>query len=123
MKRCVYEIEKQFHFSSSHVLNGLPESHPCGRLHGHNYIAVFVLGADELNEVGFVVDYRELDSIKNYIDNELDHRHLNDVLPMQPTAENIAKYLFDKTKNELGIKEIVEVKISETPKTWASYRP
>lgn len=123
MTRYPYEIEKQFHFSSSHVLEGLPETHPCGRLHGHNYIAVFVLGSDVLNDVGFVVDYRELDRIKHYIDNNLDHRHLNDIFSFNPTAENIAKFLYDKTKYDIGMKEIIEVRISETPKTWASYRP
>ncbi|MCU7558451.1 6-carboxytetrahydropterin synthase [Macrococcus capreoli] len=123
MKRYLYEIEKQFHFSSSHVLNGLPEGHPCGRLHGHNYIAVFVLGADVLNDYGFVVDYRALDSIKRYIDDTLDHRHLNDVLSFQPTAENLAHYLYTTAKYDLDIKEIIEVRVSETPKTWASYRP
>jgi 6-pyruvoyltetrahydropterin/6-carboxytetrahydropterin synthase len=40
----MYTITKQFSFSASHVLDHLPEGHPCARrLHGHNYIAELVL--------------------------------------------------------------------------------
>ena len=115
-----YEIQKEFHFSASHQLQGLPEGHQCGRLHGHNYIVVVVLGSNELDEHGFVVDYGELKPLKDFIDSKMDHRHLNDVFDFQTTAENMAKYLYDYAK---GLwKEVIEVRISETPKTWSRYR-
>ena len=91
----MYKISKQFAFSASHILEGLHECHPCSRLHGHNYVVTIHLKAKGLNSVGFVKDYRELDNIKQYIDNHLDHRHLNDIVSFNPTAENLAKYLFD----------------------------
>lgn len=115
----MYRISKEFHCSSSHVLKGLPEGHPCSRLHGHNYIFIFELESNRLNEVGFVKDYRELDGIKSYIDTVLDHRHLNDIFDFQPSAENIARYLF-----ELFIVEYPDLKrvyVKETEKTIASY--
>jgi 6-pyruvoyltetrahydropterin/6-carboxytetrahydropterin synthase len=115
-----YEIQKEFHFSASHQLQGLPEGHQCGRLHGHNYIVVVVLGSNELDEHGFVVDYGELKPVKNYIDEVLDHRHLNDVLPFQSTAENLAEHLYNFAKSRW--KEVIEVRVSETPKTWSTYR-
>lgn len=117
----MYKINKEFHFSSSHQLDGLHESHPCSRLHGHNYVANFYFQSKELNEVGFVIDYRALSTIKEYIDEVLDHRHLNDILPFNPTAEHIAQYLFNHFKKEFH--QLYKVEISETPKTKAVYEP
>ncbi|WP_259782231.1 6-carboxytetrahydropterin synthase QueD [Aestuariispira ectoiniformans] len=118
----MFRISKEFHFSASHQLKGLPEDHPCARLHGHNYIVVVELESEALNHVGFVRDYRELGPLKSYIDDELDHRHLNDVLgDDQVTAELMAKHLYDWCKAIWP--ETSAVRISETPKTWAEYRP
>ena len=118
----MFTIAKQFHFSASHQLFGLADDHPCARLHGHNYICEVVLQSETLNSVGFVRDYRELSALKDYIDDHLDHRHLNDVLgENSTTAELIAKHLFDWAKARWD--EVVCIKISETPKTWAEYRP
>ena len=118
----MYRITKEFHFSASHQLMGLSEDHPCSRLHGHNYIVEVELQAKELNAVGFVRDYHELAPLKAYIDDTLDHRHLNDVLGDETvTAERMAKHLFDWSKSRWM--EVSAVRISETPKTWAEYRP
>lgn len=115
----MYKISKQFSFSASHILQGLSKDHPCSRLHGHNYVITIHLKKESLNNVGFVKDYRELENVKKYIDDILDHRHLNDILPFNPTAENIAKYLYDTFKN--NIPELYAVEVSETPKTSAIY--
>ena len=114
-----YTIKKQFTFSASHILTDLPEGHQCGRLHGHNYIVEVVLQDTELNAVGFVRDYGELKFIKEYIDAQLDHRHLNDVLICNPTAENMARTLYHTLKPTYA--QLVAVSISETPATWATY--
>jgi len=115
----MYKISKEFHFSSSHQLKGLPDDHPCSRLHGHNYVTTFHFQSPELNEVGFIIDYRELDVIKKYIDDKLDHRHLNDLLPFNPTAELIAVYLYEEFKTDYP--QLIRVDVKETPKTLASY--
>jgi 6-pyruvoyltetrahydropterin/6-carboxytetrahydropterin synthase len=115
----MFRISKQFTFSASHVLDCLEEGHPCARLHGHNYLVTIHLQSKELNEYGFVVDYHALQAVKNYLDESLDHRHLNDLLPFHPTAENIARYLYEKFRDELP--EMYAVEVSETPKTNAIY--
>ncbi|GAB6008718.1 6-carboxytetrahydropterin synthase QueD [Dysgonomonas reticulitermitis] len=115
----MYKISKQFSFSASHILEGLSQEHPCSRLHGHNYVISVHLRAGELNNTGFVKDYRELDSVKKYIDEELDHKHLNDIFAFNPTAENIAKHLYDVFKKD--IPELYAIEVSETPKTTAVY--
>jgi 6-pyruvoyltetrahydropterin/6-carboxytetrahydropterin synthase len=118
----MYRITKEFHFSASHQLGELPPDHPCARLHGHNYIVVVELAADELNEYGFVRDYRDLSELKQHIDDEFDHRHLNHVLGHESvTAEALARYFHDWCKKRYP--ETAAARVSETPKTWAEYRP
>ncbi|KUN95350.1 6-pyruvoyl trahydropterin synthase family protein [Streptomyces caeruleatus] len=121
----MFTITKEFHFSASHVLDQLPAWHPCARMHGHNYIVVLELSAedDALTPAGFVRDYRELDAFKKWMDDTLDHRHLNEAMGggASPSAENLAKWIFDRWRDE--VPELTAVKVSETPKTWAVYRP
>ena len=118
----MYIISKEYHFSASHQLFQLPEDHPCHRLHGHNYIVEVELQSKELNQVGFVRDYRELDDLKRYIDDKFDHRHLNDVLgDDNVTAENLAKHFYDWCNDRWP--EVTAVCVSETPKSKATYRP
>lgn len=130
----MYTISKVFSACCSHVLTRVPPGHPCGRLHGHNYEFEFVLEAPSLDERGFVIDYRDMDSAKRFIDERLDHRHLNEALPLalrnpagnlEPTAENIAFALFMEfslNEPEWG-RYLVAVRVRETPKTCAEYRP
>lgn len=117
----MYTITKQFSFSASHVLDHLPEGHPCARLHGHNYVVELVLQGTKLDRHGFVRDYNELSSFKHFVDDKLDHRHLDDVIDGPSTAENLARFLYDFAKRMWP--EVVAVRVSETPKTWAEYRP
>jgi 6-pyruvoyltetrahydropterin/6-carboxytetrahydropterin synthase len=120
----MFTISKEFHFSASHVLDTLPSWHPCARLHGHNYVVVLELSAEDhaLAPPGFVRDYRDLDAFKKWVDATLDHRHLNEAMGggIPPTAENLAKWIYDTWHDDLP--ELSAVKISETPKTWAVYR-
>ena len=117
----MYKISKQFSFSASHILEHLPEDHPCARLHGHNYVVTVHLKSKTLNEYGFVKDYKSLNNVKLIIDGMLDHRHLNDLIPGSPTSENIAGFLYEQFKPE--IPELYAVEVSETPQTSCIYEP
>ncbi|SHJ53169.1 6-pyruvoyltetrahydropterin/6-carboxytetrahydropterin synthase [Aureimonas altamirensis DSM 21988] len=118
----MFKITKRFEFSASHRLAGLPEDHPCTRLHGHNYIVEIELQASELNAFGFVRDYRDLSAFKRYVDETFDHRHINDVLGHDsPTAEALALHFYNWCSERFP--ETSAVRVSETPKTWAEYRP
>jgi 6-pyruvoyltetrahydropterin/6-carboxytetrahydropterin synthase len=117
----MFTIKKEFHFSSAHQLHGLPEEHPCSRLHGHNYILIVYLKGKP-NEIGFVQDYRELDKIKKYVDDVLDHKFLNDVFPTHnTTVENMTKILYDYFIQDYPL--ISAIELSETPKTNCRYEP
>lgn len=116
----MYTIRKQFEFSAAHQLMGLPPGHQCGNLHGHNYKVEIVLQSETLDERGFVVDYGELQALRDMLDDYgFEHRNLNDLLK-QPTAENIARYIFDWCVKRWP--QTVAVRVAETDKTWAEYR-
>jgi len=117
----MYKISKQFSFSASHQLHLLGADHPCARMHGHNYVVTLHLQSETLDQYGFVKDYKSLKNVKQYIDNELDHRHLNDIVPDHPSSENIARFLFERFKPE--IPELYAVEVSETPQTSCIYEP
>jgi 6-pyruvoyltetrahydropterin/6-carboxytetrahydropterin synthase len=118
-----YTISKEFAFSASHRLTGLPDGHPCSRLHGHNYLIVIKVSASYLDRVGFVIDYGDLAPFRDWIDDHLDHRHLNDVFgpDTNPTAENLADLLADVARDVLALPPEfrLAIGVSETPKTWA----
>src|SRR5665647_606516 len=116
-----YTISKDFAFSAAHQLSHLPDEHPCSRMHGHNFIVKVTLASNTLDEVGFVMDYRELKPLGDFIDATFDHRLLNDVVEFSPTAENMTRFLYDWC-SERGW-PVASVAWSETPKTWASYTP
>lgn len=118
----MFTINKEFSFSAAHSLSGLPDDHPCSRMHGHNYVVTIHLRSEQLNSQGFVRDYNELKIVKDYIYNNLDHRNLNDILaPLNSSAENLAKMLYYIFKPQLP--ELYAVEVSETPKTSAKYEP
>jgi 6-pyruvoyltetrahydropterin/6-carboxytetrahydropterin synthase len=120
----MFTITKDFQFSASHRLDHLPENHQCARLHGHNYTVQLELRCanNQLTEPGFVRDYGELGDFKKWIDANLDHRHLNEVMPdRNPSAENMAMWIYEIWSER--VPELSAVRVSETPKTWAEYRP
>lgn len=123
----MYRISKEFTFSASHQLTHLPGDHQCARLHGHNYKVIVQLKSNSLDKNGFVMDYGLLWVCKRYIDEQLDHRHLNDVLrsSQATTAENLAKHLhgvFDALLfGNTGFSILECVGVSETDKTMAWY--
>jgi 6-pyruvoyltetrahydropterin/6-carboxytetrahydropterin synthase len=123
-------ITKDFAFSASHRLLGLPRGHQCGRTHGHNYVVrVEIEGV--VDDVGFVFDYGKLKPFGDWIDENLDHRDLNTALENgdNPTAEHLAGALLQTLRTILrgqinGSPHPLQlaVSVSETPKTWATYR-
>lgn len=122
----MFTIAKRFSFSASHVLTAVPEGHKCRRLHGHNYEVEIVCAADELDHRGMVVDYFDLDPAKTLIDRTLDHRHLNEVIDGEPTAERLAQWIHHALGDALPddvARKVVAVRVHETPRTWAEYRP
>lgn len=88
----MYYVSKRMEIAGSHRLS-LSYDSKCSRLHGHNWIITVYCRTRELNADGMVVDFKH---IKDRIHNYLDHGNFNDLLPFNPTAENIARWVAEQ---------------------------
>ena len=120
----VFEVYVKTHFSAAHSLNGYPGD--CSRIHGHNWIVEAYVRCKELDEIGIGVDFRDIkQGIKDVLEG-LDHFNLNE-LPafsdINPTSENIAKYLYKELGKKLNsdIIKVSKIRVSETPGAGAFY--
>ena len=122
----MYRIGKRFSFDAAHHLASLPSGHKCSRVHGHTYTVEVELASAVLAGPGFVADFADLDLFRQHIAGHVDHRDLNEVLDAEPTSENLARYFFTWCSSNLNpaVSSLVTaVRVSETPATWAEYRP
>ena len=91
----MFYVEKRIEISAAHNLMLSYES-KCEDLHGHNWIIVVYCKAKELNRDGMVTDFTH---IKKVVNDTFDHKYINDILDVNPSAENIAKWICDHVEN------------------------
>lgn len=91
-------IGKEYKFSAAHYLPGHPK---CGVMHGHTYTVIVEIEAD-LNSVGVILDFGELNRIMDNVLVYLDHRCLNDALgeDIIPTCEQLTLWIIDRLINK-----------------------
>jgi len=98
----MYEIAVTSHFSGAHRLRYLHGK--CEELHGHNWKVEVSVVSNRLGKEGVVIDFGIFKQKVEKVLKSLDHTYLND-LPyfsgIEPSSENIAKYIFDKLKSDL----------------------
>ena len=107
----MYYVAKTMEIAGAHSLHLSYES-KCEKLHGHNWIITVYCKAKELNQDGMVCDFKH---IKDKIHGYLDHGNQNELLPFNPTAENIAKWITDQ------IPECYKTKVQESGGNTAIY--
>jgi 6-pyruvoyltetrahydropterin/6-carboxytetrahydropterin synthase len=110
-------------FSAAHSLRDYPGD--CANLHGHNWHLEVLVGG-KLNPCGMVMDFRDLKQRVKSITDKLDHKYINEVKPfdtVNPTAENLAKYIFDELNLSLQDTEAKtqQVSIWENARSCAIY--
>lgn len=115
----MYRIGKKFRFSASHQLDQLPTRHPCRQMHGHNYEIEIVLQREELDRYGFLEDFGWVKEKVAPVLKKYDHRHLNEVMALPPTAEHLALSIYQTLMDDLPC--LVAVRVWETPDSWAEY--
>ena len=133
----MFTVSREINFCYGHRL--MNYAGKCRHLHGHNGRAIIVFEASALDSHGMVLDFSEIKRVVNrWIEENLDHRMILDRsdpaaaaledmgepvyrLNANPTAENIAKRIFEVAA-ELGF-PVVEVRLWETPHCCATYRP
>ena len=96
------EIFKEFTIEAAHWLPNVPQGHKCRRLHGHSFrIAIHVSGPADPN-LGWVIDFADLKSAFQAIEDRIDHRCLNEVEGLEnPTSENLARWLWRNLRPHL----------------------
>ena len=113
----MYEVTIIKSFSAAHLLSQIGGK--CEELHGHNFKVEVKVAAPNLNESGLLIDFRVVKKWLNEILDQMDHKHLNE-LPyfagINPSAENIAKYIYSEMKLKA---EQSEVKVA-CAKVWES---
>ena len=98
-----YSLRVTVGFAAAHLLRGYPGE--CNRLHGHNWKVEIEASTTSLDELGMGIDFKLLKEGAREAIRDLDHRLLNDIEPfdrINPTAENLASYLYDRLSGRLN---------------------
>lgn len=98
----MYKISVKSKFSSAHKL--LEYKGECARLHGHTWVVIVRVIISKLNDIGIGYDFKDLKVTLNSIIDKFDHQYINEISPfnkINPTSENIAKFIFDSLRNKL----------------------
>jgi 6-pyruvoyltetrahydropterin/6-carboxytetrahydropterin synthase len=123
----MFEVSVEQTFAAGHALRNYKGK--CENVHGHNYRVRITMQGDHLDSTGLLVDFLDVKSLIGGVVDYLDHQFINDLPPfdeLNPSAENIAKYFYDRVsgglKNEVPVR-VSEVTIWETDTSSAVYRP
>jgi len=123
----MFEVSVEQTFAAGHALRNYKGK--CENVHGHNYRVRITVQGDQLDSTGLLVDFLDVKHLIGAVVDYLDHQFINDLPPfdqLNPSAENIAKYFYDRVsggmKNDVPVR-VSEVRIWETDTSSAVYRP
>jgi 6-pyruvoyltetrahydropterin/6-carboxytetrahydropterin synthase len=122
----MFEVTIEETFAAGHALRNYRGK--CENVHGHNYRCQVTLEGEQLDSIGLLVDFVELKRVVHSVLDRMDHQWLNEFPPfdvLNPSAENMAKYIYDEVKGGLKTGEgvrIAMVRLWETDTAHATYR-
>jgi 6-pyruvoyltetrahydropterin/6-carboxytetrahydropterin synthase len=119
----MFTIKVQTQFRASHQLT-LPDGSK-EPLHHHNWAVTANVSSDKLDSTGLVMDFGQLKALVEKTVTEFDNAHLDSIdyfRQNNPSAENMAKYIFDRLEPELpsGVK-LRSIKVVEEPGCSAKF--
>jgi 6-pyruvoyltetrahydropterin/6-carboxytetrahydropterin synthase len=123
----MFEVTIEETFAAGHALRNYRGK--CENVHGHNYRCQVTIAGAELDSIGLLVDFVELKKVVHAVLDRMDHQWLNDFPPfdhLNPSAENMVKYIFDRVSEDLAPRQgvrVAEVRLWETDTASATYRP
>ena len=123
----MFEVTVQAGFSSGHYLRNYHGK--CENPHGHNYRVLVTLIGETLDEAGLLLDFKLLKQVLRPTVDYLDHQMINDLEPfttLNPSAENLARYFYQKTATQLhemtsGRVSVKDFTLYETDTSFARY--
>ena len=123
----MFEVSVEETFAAGHALRNYKGK--CENVHGHNYRCQVTLEGEQLDSIGLLVDFVEVKKLMSRVVDRLDHQFINELAPfdiINPSAENMAKYIYDGVCEGLKPREGVRVgaiRLWETDTASATYRP
>lgn len=120
----MFEIFVEHTFAAAHALRNYKGK--CENVHGHNYKVQVGLAGPELDENGLLYDFAELKKRLRATSEYMDHQFINELKPfdvINPSAENIAKFIFDEIQRDVKTASLAFVRVWETDTSCATYRP
>lgn len=124
----MFELKVISHFDAAHSLRDYPGD--CANLHGHTWTVEVYVEGEQLNEIGLLVDFKEVKKYTQEIVQRLDHQYINNVPEFQekqlnPTAENLSKYIYEELAKKMAHLQVRITKVSvwESPRACATYIP
>jgi len=114
-------LVREFSFEAAHRLPNVPSGHKCGRVHGHSFKVEVVCEGPVDRETGWLIDFAEIKRVATPLIDRLDHYYLNEIEGLQnPTAENIARWLWLRLKPALPV--LAQLNVAETCTGRCEYR-
>lgn len=115
------DLIKSFRFEAAHWLPTFPQGHKCRRMHGHSFEVQVRVSGRVSDELGYLIDYGDIQAAIAPIRDQLDHYLLNDIEGLSnPTSEMLAKWIYDRLKPVLPM--LSTVRVRETCTCAAEYR-
>lgn len=122
MQKNRYEVMVAEEISAAHQLNNYHGN--CANIHGHTWRIELYISGNKLDEIGMLIDFRQAKSVLSEVIKRFDHQFINSIDPfnqINPTAENLASYVYNQVKLLLPDYNITKVKVWESSSSCVCY--